>query len=162
MTSPVVFVSHHQSDTTEAGQVAYRLRFHHNIEVYLDVIDVQMQGKGEELAEYLRKVMSGCTHLLAVVSSRTAASWWVPWEIGVACEQEHPLATYSSTRAAIPEYLRKWPYLSTMLELDAFAEVAKASARRVFLEKQAGHSERRARSLAAATFYRDLRMSLRQ
>ena len=90
--------------------------------VYLDVIDAQLQKSGPDLADYIRAQLDQCTQLLAVISARTRASWWVPWEIGVATEKERFLASFVYGTATVPEFLLKWPYLRTSADLDKSAQ----------------------------------------
>lgn len=110
-----VFLSHQSSDSATAAHIAQRLRIHHSIDSYLDVIDPFMGRRGEDLAAHIQAEMSKCTQLLAVVSEATKNSQWVPWEIGVATEKSYPLATYLADYAAAPEFLRKWPLSSRSL-----------------------------------------------
>src|SRR6478735_11948042 len=116
-----VFLSHQSADATTARYVARRLKDRHGIDSYLDVIDPYIGRPGEDLAAHIRAQMGRCTQLLAVVSESTKASQWVPWEIGVATEKDHPLATFSAGGALPPEFLRKWPYLRTDFDLDQYA-----------------------------------------
>lgn len=71
------------------------------------------------MADYIRGEMEKCTQLLAIISIRTSESPWVPWEIGVATEKERPLASFVSPPAAVPDFLRKWPYLQTLTDVAA-------------------------------------------
>jgi hypothetical protein len=50
----------------------FRLRHHHQIDVYLDVIDSKLDKNGPDLADYIRAEMEKCTQLLAVISRRLA------------------------------------------------------------------------------------------
>lgn len=54
-------------------------------------------------------------------------SWWVPWEIGIATEKDHPIATFAKDDTTLPEYLRKWPYLKNQNDLDVYAKAIKSS-----------------------------------
>lgn len=156
-----IFISHKRTDTILAQRIATRFRVTHSIESYLDVIDPYIDGPVERLADHIRSEMGKCTQLLAVVSSTTTSSQWVPWEIGVATEKDFPLATFSVEGVAPPEFLRKWPYLRTDADLDAYARVSKqadvalASNRRVLTEATA-------RSTSTKSFYSDLRRALGQ
>lgn len=114
-----VFISHKNEDSQLAGAIAAHLR-RGGINVYLDVIDTQLSRTGPDLADYIRAQLEQCTQLLAVISERTQASWWVPWEIGVAAEKERFLASFVSNAATVPEFLRKWPYLRTEADLDIY------------------------------------------
>jgi hypothetical protein len=119
-----VFISHQRADTAAAEHVARRLYSHHGISSYLDVIDPYVNGSAESLADHIRTEMGKCTQLLAVVSHATLASQWVPWEVGVATEKNFPLATYTGTYTPPPEFLKKWPYLRSDTDLDAYARAS--------------------------------------
>lgn len=156
-----IFVSHKSVDEDVAVRVAGRLKRVHGLATYLDSVDPALARKGEDLAEYLRRQMGSCSHLLAVVSAITKTSWWVPWEIGVASEKRFPLATFASGSGELPDYLKKWPYLRSDRDLDRYAEAVKQS-------EQARSSRSRvveasqARREAGEMFYKSLRISLGQ
>lgn len=156
---PKVFISHQQADSPAATRVAQRLKAH-QIDTYLDVIDPTINGTGEALATYVRTQLGRCTQLLAVVSSSTRLSWWVPWEIGIATEKDFPLATYLSD-ASLPEYLRKWPVLRNDQDLDAYAQASK-SAQVLFESKRRVETASDAQRSSTQQFYRDLRTRLGQ
>ena len=75
-----VFISHQSADATTARLLASRLKVHHSIDSYLDVIDPYINRSGEDLAAHIQEEMGKCTQLLAVVSEATKASQWVPWK----------------------------------------------------------------------------------
>lgn len=156
-----IFISHKRSDSTAAEKVARRLRIRHRIDCYLDVVDSPLSRAGEDLGNYLRQELGKCSHLLAVVSTATKDSWWVPWEIGVATEKDYPLGTFAHGRCELPDYLKKWPYLKSDADLDKYAEAAKASSRRLD-EARSYKGLLAARSDATRVFYRQLRASLNQ
>ncbi|WP_404373731.1 toll/interleukin-1 receptor domain-containing protein [Sphingomonas sp. MMS24-J45] len=156
-----VFLSHQAADSVTAAQVARRLKVYHDIDSYLDVIDPYIGWRGEDLASHIRLEMGKCTQLLAVVSSSTLASQWVPWEIGVATEKDYPLATYTAGFGTPPEFLRKWPYLRSDADLDQYALVSKA-ARSSLLRKRAVLTEEAALSSSVGEFYSSLRGRLGQ
>lgn len=118
-----IFISHQQQDTAPAIAVKKHMETRHGIECYLDVIDPNLV-RGEDIADHVRKELDGCSHLLAVVSSATKESWWVPWEIGVATEKDYPLASFG-TNVELPEFLTRWPYLKSLADLDKYAEAVK-------------------------------------
>ena len=155
-----VFISHQKADSAVASEVERRLRSN-GIPCYLDTIDPALHEKGEVLADKIRQRMASCTHLLAVLSSSTKHSQWVPWEIGVASEKELPLASYARWQSDIPEFLRHWPYLYSEAQLDEYARAARAS--NVLFERRSLYeSVARARESATKDFYADLRARLRQ
>src|SRR5690348_6961905 len=102
-----VFVSHKREDEQLAKAVAERLRLN-RAEVYLDVLDPDRFAAGDDLADYIRDKLNDCSDLMAVVSTKTKESWWVPWEIGVATEKEYPLSTFAGENFDLPVFLKKW------------------------------------------------------
>src|SRR5205085_6894135 len=116
------------------------LRSQHGIASYLDVIDDQIAGNGEDLVAYLKDRMSTCSNLIAVVSPTTKLSQWVPWEIGVASERDMPLAAYLSGISDVPEFLKRWPRLSSIAHVDAYAAAMKVGESTV-LRKRASRIE---------------------
>lgn len=161
-----VFISHKQEDGAKAAQISERLRLFHRIDTYLDVVDPLIaRHDGPELAEHVRREMDKCDSLLAVVSAQTAASQWVPWEIGIATEKNFPLATYAGAGAyALPEFLQKWPYLTSDGDLDKYANRVKEMAgrsRTVALAKSYTlDSLNESMRQVTKDFYRDLRRDL--
>lgn len=156
-----VFLSHKNEDVQLATMIAARLQTHHQIDVYLDAIDRNLERTGPDLADYIRSEMERCTQLLAVVSSKTSESQWVPWEIGVATEKERPLASFVNQPAIIPEFLRKWPYLQSMQDVDYYAMVSK-STQLVRQETLRKSSEPIARRTAFRDFHTSLKVRLGQ
>jgi hypothetical protein len=156
-----VFISHQKSDTALSRKLADRLRLRHQIESYLDDIDPYIGGPVERLADHIRREMGSCTQLLAVVSPTTPLSQWVPWEIGVATEKDFPLATYSPHDAIPPEFLRKWPYLRSEVDLDHYAVVSKQTAS-TLMQKRQTLSEAAALRSSIQGFYSSLRAVLGQ
>ncbi len=158
-----VFVSHQQADSVLAGKISYHLKANHQIDCYLDLIDPNASQAGDQLGEYLRDQMGKCTQLMAVVSENTKSSWWVPWEIGIATEKDHPIVTFADDNTALPEYLKKWPYLKTKNDLDAYANASKNAMKEFDLRKSYSlESISSARHSSTQEFYRSLRASLRQ
>jgi hypothetical protein len=129
--------------------------------VYLDVIDSQLGKTGPDLADYIRGQLDKCTQLLAVISAQTQASWWVPWEIGVATEKERFLASFVAGNATVPEYLAKWPYLRTRADLDTYVRESKRAELLVEDRVQKGFRAS-ARAQGFRSFHTSLKASLGQ
>ncbi|MBW9090814.1 toll/interleukin-1 receptor domain-containing protein [Rhizobium wenxiniae] len=157
-----VFLSHQRADSMVASRIADRLKRYHSIESYLDVIDPYVKANGEDLAAHIRKEMTNCTQLLAVISDSTIASQWVPWEIGVATEKNYPLATYSQGYARPPEFLQKWPYLRSDADIDEYAKASKRAASTYQVRKSASFSDASAQVSSTAEFFKSLRAGLGQ
>lgn len=157
-----IFLSHQQTDSTLALKIQGHLKNNHDIDCYLDVIDPKFDN-GEDIAAHVRKELDKCTQLLAVVSDATKASWWVPWEIGVATEKDFPLATFGGN-VELPEYLKKWPYLKSTSDLDKYAEASKDASKRVLTANMESASSRSTvfRGDATKHFYKTLRAKLGQ
>ncbi len=119
-----VFISHKNTDVDLAEKIARRVRFN-GLETYLDTIDDALAKDGPDLADLLLARMGQCQQLIAVVSSQTKDSWWVPWEIGVGSEKGFRMASYSETNVSLPSYLEKWPALHTDLHIDLYCYYSK-------------------------------------
>ncbi len=131
-----VFISHKSEDERIAMWIFATLKGR-SVDAYIDKLDPLVNAaKGEELGEYFRRQLQQCTHLMAVVSEKTKLSWWVPFEIGIATEREYPLATFADQgdnfrsypslyrpNFDLPDYLKKWPYLQTITDLDSYIRV---------------------------------------
>jgi hypothetical protein len=113
-----VFPSHKREDTAEALYIGRYLR-DRGVICYIDVMDPTI-ATTEDLTQLLRSRVRTCTHLMAVVSANTERSWWVPFEIGVASELERRITTFRTALVSLPDYLTKWPILSTTQDLDRF------------------------------------------
>jgi len=95
------------------------------LDTYLDTIDDALAKDGPELSDLLLRRMGECQQLIAVVSSGTKDSWWVPWEIGVGSEKGFRMASYSENYIVLPSYLEKWPALHNDRHIDLYCEYSK-------------------------------------
>ena len=158
-----VFVSHKDSDELVARRVSSRVEAN-GLDVYLDSVDPALGKDGPHLADYLLERMSECQQLIAVVSSITALSWWVPWEIGVGSEKGFRMASFSAGSVELPTYLEKWPTLRSMRDVDSYCRLSKTVDNRIrnattsFMSESARTSLRRDK---AAQFHRELALTLR-
>ena len=110
-----VFVSHKSSDTKKALQLAEKIS-RNGLSVWVDIADPTVKD-GPDLADYISDVLQSSRSLLAVVTSATKSSWWVPFEIGIAFEKEKLLASHGN-RINLPSFLYKWPNIQTDTQLD--------------------------------------------
>jgi len=115
-----VFISHKREDTERAAEIAAYLKLQ-GVSCYLDVTDPSIQTT-DDLTSLLMRRVKECTHLMAVVSSYTTQSWWVPFEIGVASELERRITTFQLSSVALPDFLKKWPVLRTSSDLATFIQ----------------------------------------
>jgi hypothetical protein len=160
-----VFISHQQADSAKAAEVARHLKNRHGIDSYLDVVDPKIGShSGPDLADHVRAQMDTCDSLLAVVSYETAKSQWVPWEIGIATEKDFPLATFANTYLPLPEFLQKWPYMTSLAELDQYAyavnKMASNSRTSVLAKSYSRETFTQTNRATTREFYRNLRAGL--
>ena len=90
-----IFVSHKGEDMCEAEKVAETIS-KNGLEAYLDKWDPSVNGDGVELVHHLRNRVSHCKGLVAVITEKTHASWWVPYEICMADEKKKIVSSYIS------------------------------------------------------------------
>ena len=158
-----VFISHKNTDSDLATKVAYRVR-RNGLEVYLDKIDDALVKDGPDLADHLLRQMSECQQLIAVVSSQTKDSWWVPWEIGVGSEKGFRMASYSESYVNLPSYLEKWPALHSDRDIDLYCEYSKRTETALNTRMRGVINEDRrvqVRKDEALDFHRGLKAALR-
>ncbi|MDT3311020.1 MULTISPECIES: toll/interleukin-1 receptor domain-containing protein [Pseudomonas] len=115
-----VFISYRHMDRAHAIAINSRL-IQANIKTYLDVLDPESQTT-DDITGVITRNITECTHLLAVVSEKTALSWWVPFEIGEATISNRRICSFKTGPTELPLYLDKWPKLSTASDLDFFID----------------------------------------
>ncbi|WP_085746497.1 toll/interleukin-1 receptor domain-containing protein [Pseudomonas sp. R45(2017)] len=115
-----VFISYRHGDRAQAIAINSRLVLA-NIKTYLDVLDPESQTT-DDITGVITRNITECSHLLAVVSEKTALSWWVPFEIGEATISHRRICSFRTGPAELPHYLDKWPKLSTDRDLDFFID----------------------------------------
>ena len=115
-----VFISYRHMDRAYAMAINSRL-IRADIKTYLDVLDLESQTT-DDITGVITRNITECTHLLAVVSEKTALSWWVPFEIGEATISNRRICSFRTGPAELPLYLDKWPKLSTESDLDFFID----------------------------------------
>lgn len=153
-----VFISHRTQDDEKAQAIATKLS-QHNIKCYLDHFDPNA-ATTSRITELLVGKINQCTHLLALITSNTKDSWWVPFEIGVARQADRRITSYESSYVTLPEYLQEWPILKSSYDLDKFAEkYHKDKSSRPLFEKYSSWE----RSITNANeFHRSLKSALGQ
>ena len=115
-----VFISYRHMDRAHAMAINSRL-IRANIKTYLDVLDLESQTT-DDITGVITRNITECTHLLAVVSEKTALSWWVPFEIGEATISNRRICSFKTGPTELPLYLDKWPKLSTDSDLTFFID----------------------------------------
>lgn len=113
-----VFISYKHLDRKIAMYINEMLT-ESGIKTYIDVLDEESKNT-TDITDVITKNISNCTHLIAVISEKTASSWWVPFEIGEATITFRRIASFQSDSIKLPEYLDKWPKMRTTTHLDMF------------------------------------------
>ena len=154
-----VFISYRHKDRDAALGVAAVMQ-QYGIKTYLDVLDPQSQTT-DQITEVITARMKDCTHLIAVVSENTEGSWCVPFEIGEATIIDNRIATFQVGYVTLPEYLKKWPKMTTMEHLKLFAIAYKADYPLAFNRKLGGESVSTS-SRSSEQFHYNLKRNLGQ
>lgn len=135
-----VFISHRTVDNAKAYGIARVFR-QHDIPYYLDDFDPDLQST-TRVTEVLVNAINRCTHLMALVTTSTRFSWWVPFEIGIAHQAPRRISTYNWGDEDLPDYLEDWPILRSELDLQLFCHLYKQDASTI----SSTLSEKRARA----------------
>lgn len=78
-------------------------------------MDVESQPT-DDITSVITRRIAESTHLIAVVSGKTAQSWWVPFEIGEATNSNRRVCSYKTSVSELPEYLDKWPQMTKPID----------------------------------------------
>ncbi|MBD9553091.1 TIR domain-containing protein [Pantoea sp. PNT01] len=159
-----VFISYRHTDRALAMTINDRL-VKEGISTYLDVLDVESQST-DDITSVITQRINESTHLIAVVSSQTAQSWWVPFEIGEATITDRRISSYRTTFSELPEYLSKWPQMTKPSDIEFFIQSYKdeiSGKRQISFESINGsESMRRLNKRNADTFHTDLKQKIRR
>lgn len=147
---PRVFISHRQSDVPFARRLAY-LADKERFDYWLDVVDLPAEKTkqvqhieailGRTLTKFevnvlqaavIEMALVNCTHVVAVMTSRTAGSVWVPYEYGRVDRRGlavDPATAYCITTSIkvtdLPEYLHLAPIHKIESEIRAWLKAEK-------------------------------------
>lgn len=99
-----VFISHQKNDSKLASDIHFQLRLQ-NVDAYLDVFDDNLVSDSQALTEHLKNIVRDSSDILVVMSDNTKASWWGPFEIGIAANQDLPIVTFLHDYVSLPGYL---------------------------------------------------------
>lgn len=122
-----VFISHKQEDSSVAQAIHGALQ-RKGISAYLDLIDnvIGAMSSPEVLTQHILDQLSKCTHVIPVISDVTQRSWWVPFEIGVGTDRGLAIASYVLGTIQLPEFLQRWPRLTSLADVEKYAELARS------------------------------------
>lgn len=94
----------------------------YSVDAYLDVFDNALVSDSKLLTEHLKDLVRNSSDILVVMSESTRTSWWVPFEIGIAANQDLPTVTYLQDYVSLPEYLDYWPRLKSMNDIPKYVK----------------------------------------
>jgi hypothetical protein len=154
-----VFISYRHMDRAHAININTRL-MQANIKTYLDVLDPESQTT-DDITGVITRNITECTHLLAVVSEKTASSWWVPFEIGEATISNRRICSFKTGPTELPLFLDKWPKLTSDKDIEFFIDAYRNEVtlkRSIALESVTGsESARTFNKTNADRFHTDLK-----
>lgn len=116
----MVFVSHRQVDEAIGLKIKADLKVL-GVEAYIDVLDSKLK-KPIDITKRIVEQLRRCSHIIAVFTTNTAGSLWVPFELGAAYEADKGIGTYVLGTPTIPEYLDAFPIMRSGADLKQFAE----------------------------------------
>lgn len=119
-----VFVSHTTTDDILANTVANCIRSC-DLTAWVDSDFLEPHDDGPGMASKIKQVIGRSYCLLAIVTSATSESWWVPFEIGIASQTNKFLSTYGSPRVTLPSFLSVWPRVKDEAELHSWCALIK-------------------------------------
>ncbi len=154
-----IFISHKKCDSKIALQIAKEFQSR-NIDIYLDALDetINISQGSKELTNHLKSEIESSSDILVVMSDQTRLSWWVPFEIGMAADQNMPIVTYLHNDVHLPEYLDYWPRLSYLTDIDIYINHIKKRIFRESIKKESVNFSRKNSILD--NFYADLKENL--
>lgn len=159
-----IFISHRRVDSKIAVAISEYLREKHEVETWVDELDPYLSENGDDLSDYIQTMLSKCDHLMVVVSENTRGSWWVPFEIGMATAKDYAIVTYVIEACDLPDYLRKWPYLTSAQDLDVYITEAKRLSTKYLVERMERFTKTASefKGEYAKIFHRNLKAALGQ
>lgn len=150
-----VFISHKKEDTNAAMVIGQQLRFA-GIRVYIDELDPETKNT-EDITSLVLSRLNSCSHLIAVLSKKSQASWWIPFEIGAASNSHHRISSYKIEAMSEPEYLQKWPIMSQQNHLQRFINLYKVESSHVALSRRSIASDQSLDSVGEKNFHDNLK-----
>lgn len=117
-----IFISHKKEDAVPAKYVCDVLN-ELGVNAYLDLLEGDLLLKGEALTNHIKNRLNSCTDLLVIMSDNTEKSWWVPFEIGMASQNDFPIVSYLIKDVNLPDYLSYWPTLRKSSDLVKYVNV---------------------------------------
>jgi len=121
----IIFLSHRSLDKYMAREISKKLE-NKGYTVYLDENDCFLrmavkEKNGKEIVKAIRAAIEKSDCLLCLISESTNASWWVPYEVGIADSNDINIVSFKTQKALeewIPEFLKINTVLQSEKEFD--------------------------------------------
>lgn len=118
------FISHKKEDESTALLIAQELS-NLRIPYYLDALDNSIIRNGKELTDHIKSKLNDCTEMIVIISGLTRFSQWVPFEVGMAAQNDFPTATFLQEDVELPAFLEYWPRLKKTSDIAKYVSVKK-------------------------------------
>lgn len=111
--TPCICLSHISVDKPGAVAAGKYIRTNGGIDVYLDIHDEWLQNAVRTndpvgITKFIKRGLSHSTHIMCLVSSHTARSRWVPYELGFTKKAGKHLSTLKlKGESELPAYLER-------------------------------------------------------
>jgi hypothetical protein len=115
-----VFITYRHIDRPHAILIHNRL-MQANIRTCLEVLDPESQTT-DDISGLITRNVGENSHLLALVSDKSALAWWVPFQLGEATICNRRICTFKTGASELPDYLGKWPRLAKIADIDFFID----------------------------------------
>ncbi|WP_070138132.1 toll/interleukin-1 receptor domain-containing protein [Crocinitomix algicola] len=122
---PCVFISYQRNDEDFAKSVAKYIN-DHQIDVFFDLEDIHLKKSNspEDVTDSIKAGLKKSNYMIVIVSSTTASSPWVPFEIGYAYDQMAEKMKILRNRnlpiKSLPDYLKTKEILNGYYSLNTF------------------------------------------
>lgn len=156
-----VFISHKDSDSVPAVSIS-RFLTSRGVTNYVDVLDKSTQSTND-ITDLITRRIGECTHLIAVMSTETSKSWWVPFEVGEATFGLRRISSYDlGVGYQFPDYLRKWPVMKKEKDLELFVQAYKSDGSSPSVLNEALRDSTRRRTYNPDEFHRQLKANIQR
>jgi len=115
---PVV-ISYRHPQRLDAYIISERLKLE-GIATHLELLDSDAGQTADDISGLIYGTVSNGTHLISVLGDDNAQSWWVPFQLGAATLGNRRVALYHCADGSLPDYLDKWPVMSSREHIDLF------------------------------------------
>jgi len=107
---PCIFLSHLSADKSAVRAIGNYITQQGDIDIYLDVYDQALQDAVQNydaagITAFIERGLSLSTHIMCIISSDIARSWWVPYELGFAKSIGKHLSSLKLKDVTLPAYL---------------------------------------------------------